>query len=132
MNCIDIINARLYTLNCKVVTKSIVKFMPKYEKKTIICPVERTLDIIGKKWAVLIIRDLLGGKKRFGELLTSLSGISPRTLSARLNELEKNKIIRKKIYPQMPPKVEYDITKRGSELHSIIDQMNKWGATHKN
>ena len=105
--------------------------MPRIKEKTINCHVERTLNIIGKKWAVLIIRDLLSGKKRFGELLLSLSGISPRTLSARLNELESNFIIKKKIFPQVPLKVEYTLTKRGKDLHFILDQMNKWGSSHK-
>lgn len=105
--------------------------MSKYEKKNIKCPVEITLGIIGKKWAVLIIRDLLSGTKRFGELLSSLSGISPRTLSARLFELEKSGVIKKKIYPQVPPKVEYNLTKRGHELHFIVDQMGKWGSGNK-
>lgn len=95
------------------------------------CPVEKTIKIIGKKYAVLIIRDLLSGKKRFGELLVSISGISPRTLSARLDELEQDRIIRKKIYPVIPLHVEYSLTKSGAELHSIINQMNKWGAGYK-
>ncbi|NTU98864.1 helix-turn-helix transcriptional regulator [Candidatus Falkowbacteria bacterium] len=94
------------------------------------CPVEKTLKIIGKKYAVLIIRDLLSGKKRFGQLLHSLKGVSPRTLSARLDELEKDKIIRKKVFPVMPPHVEYSLTTSGSELHAIIDQMGNWGTAH--
>ncbi len=101
--------------------------MSKYNKKKIVCPVEITLDIIGKKWTVLIIRDLLDGKKRFGELLHSLSGISPRTLSARLSEMEKCGVVKKKIYPVVPPKVEYTLGKRGHELRFILDQMKKWG-----
>jgi DNA-binding HxlR family transcriptional regulator len=96
------------------------------------CPVEKTIKIIGKKYAVLIIRDLLSGKKRFGELLKSITGVSPRTLSARLDELEKDKIINKKIYPVVPLHVEYSLTKGGEELHIIIDQMNKWGTKFKN
>lgn len=105
--------------------------MNKYNKKTQTCPVEVTLEVIGKKWTVLIIRDLLNGKKRFGELLKSLSGISPRTLSARLSELEKYKVIKKRIYPVIPLKVEYSLGKRGKELESILEQMRKWGSSHK-
>ena len=93
------------------------------------CPVERTLSIIGKKYAVLIIRDLLSGPKRFGELLSSLDGISPRTLSARLSELENDKILKKKIYPVLPPHTEYTLTKSGHELNTIINQMANWGAS---
>jgi DNA-binding HxlR family transcriptional regulator len=95
------------------------------------CPIEKTIEIIGRKYAVLIIRDLLSGKKRFGELLASISGISPRTLSARLDELENDRIIRKKIYPVTPLHVEYSLTESGAELHAIIDQMNRWGAGYK-
>lgn len=91
------------------------------------CPVEKTLKVIGKKYAALIIRDLLTGKKRFGELLSSLSGISPRTLSARLDELEKDSVIKRKVFPVIPLHVEYSLTKRGTELHQILEQMTKWG-----
>ena len=105
--------------------------MSKTKEKIINCPVEKTLSIIGKKWAVLIIRDLLSGKKRFGQLLTSLIGISPRTLSARLNDLEKNGVFKKKVFPEIPLRVEYSLTKRGKDLHFILDQMNKWGSSHK-
>ena len=102
--------------------------MAKDAEKHAICPVVKTLNIIGKKWAVLIIRDLLTGTKRFGQLAASLEGISPRTLSARLGELEKSGVIRKKIYAEVPLHVEYSLTKRGDELHDILDQMSKWGA----
>ena len=102
--------------------------MANNKEKKIKCPVEKTLNIIGKKWAVLIIRDLLGGKKRFGQLLTSLSGISPRTLSARLDELENKKIVKRAVFSEVPLRVEYSLTRRGRELHFILDQMSKWGA----
>ena|SRR3989338_9008451 len=102
--------------------------MANYKEKKIKCPVEKTLNIIGKKWAALIIRDLLGGKKRFGQLLTSLLGISPRTLSARLDELENRKIVKRVAFTEVPLRVEYSLTKRGRELHYIIDQMSRWGA----
>ncbi|MEK7658801.1 MAG: helix-turn-helix domain-containing protein [Patescibacteria group bacterium] len=105
--------------------------MTKIKEKIINCPVEKTLNIIGKKWAALIIRDLLNGKKRFGKLLASLSGISPRTLSARLNDLEKNGVLKKRVFSEMPPHVEYSLTKRGQDLHFILDQMRKWGSSHK-
>ena len=105
--------------------------MKKIKKITAKCPVEKTLNIIGKKWAVLIIRDLLVEKKRFGQLLASLSGISPRTLSSRLDDLEENGILTKKIFPEIPLHVEYTLTKRGRNLHYILDQMGKWGASFK-
>lgn len=102
--------------------------MTKYKKKSLTCPIESTLSIIGKKWAILIIRDLLNGKKRFGELIRSLSEISPRTLSARLGELEKYGIIKRRIFQEIPLHVEYSLTKRGHELKLILEQMRKWGA----
>ncbi len=105
--------------------------MNKYEKKKIVCPVEITLGVIGKKWTVLIIRDLLEGKKRFGELLRSLSGISPRTLSARLSELEKYGVIKKKVYPVIPLKVEYRLDQKGYALRHILEQMREWGTHHR-
>ena len=105
--------------------------MKKTKGENIECPVEKTLNIIGKKWAVLIIRDLLVEKKRFGQLLVSLSGISPRTLSSRLDDLEENGILTKKIFPEIPLHVEYTLTKRGKNLHYILDQMGKWGSSFK-
>src|SRR3989344_212490 len=93
--------------------------MSKTKEKIINCPVEKTLSIIGKKWAVLIIRDLLSGKKRFGQLLTSLSGISPRTLAARLNDLGGNGVLKKRVFPGIPLHVEYSLTKRGKDLHFV-------------
>jgi DNA-binding HxlR family transcriptional regulator len=93
-----------------------------------VCPVEKTLNIIGKKWAVLIIRDLLTGTKRFGQLQSSLAGVSPRTLSVRLDELEKSGVIKKKIFREVPLHVEYSLTERGNDLHSILEQMIKWGS----
>jgi len=99
--------------------------MKKYNEKNITCPVEITLAVIGKKWVVLIIRDLLTGKKRFGELMNSLHGISPRTLSARLSELEEYGIVKKKIFPVVPLKVEYSLAKKGHDLKVILDQMAK-------
>ena len=105
--------------------------MNKYNNKTQICPVENTLHAIGKKWTVLIIRDLLGGTKRFGQLLSSLVGISPRSLSARLTDLEESQIIKKKIYPEVPPKVEYTLTRKGRELSNVLKQMEEWGKKYQ-
>ena len=101
--------------------------MTKSKKKSPPCPIESTLNIIGKKWTILIIRDLLNGKKRFGELTRSLSEISPRTLSARLVELDEYGIIERKVYPEVPLHVEYSLTKKGHELRLILEQMKKWG-----
>ena len=100
-------------------------------KKIETCPVAATLRVIGKKYAALIIRDLLTGKKRFGELQTSLKGISPRTLSIRLSELEHDGIIQRRAYPVIPLKVEYSLTKSGHALQKIIEKMSEWGDKYK-
>ncbi len=104
--------------------------MSKYANKKTSCPVETTLNVIGKKWTVLIIRDLLKSTMRFGELLKSLHGISPRTLSARLSELEEYGVLKKKVYPVIPLKVEYSLDKKGYELRLILDQMSVWGSNY--
>lgn len=89
--------------------------------------VQKTLKIIGNKWTVLILRELCDGTKRFGELEKNLEGISSKTLSIRLKELEKNAILKKKIYATIPPKVEYSLTPKGQSLKSIINSMHHWG-----
>ncbi len=91
------------------------------------CGVSKTLKVIGSKWTLLIIRDLCNGTKRFGELQHSLAGISPRTLSARLKHLERDHIIKKKVYAQVPPRVEYSLTAKGQSLRQIIDDLRRWG-----
>ncbi len=89
--------------------------------------INNTLKVIGAKWTVLILRELYDGTRRFGELQKSLGSISPRTLSQRLDQLEKERIISKKVYPTVPLKVEYSITKRGKSLGEIIVKMRDWG-----
>lgn len=91
------------------------------------CPVERTLRIIGGKWTLLVLRDLFTGTKRFGELLQSLEGVSPKTLSDRLKELEGEGIITKTVYPEVPPRVEYALTAKGQSLWDILEAMRSWG-----
>ena len=86
-----------------------------------------TLKIIGSKWTVLILRELCDGTKRFGELQKALAGISPRTLSMRLDQLECDGIIKKKVYPVVPLKVEYSMTERGQSLRELIGKMRDWG-----
>jgi len=91
------------------------------------CGVTKTLKIIGSKWTILIIRDLCEGTKRFGQLQKSLSGISPKTLSLRLQELEKEGILTKKIFAEVPLHVEYSLTPKGKSLRKIINTMRAWG-----
>ena len=89
--------------------------------------VTKTLKIIGSKWTVLILRELCEGTKRFGELQRSLTGISPKTLSVRLQELERQGIITKKVFKEVPLHVEYSLTPRGESLRDIIEKMREWG-----
>ncbi|MDA2385105.1 helix-turn-helix domain-containing protein [Bacillus cereus] len=93
------------------------------------CPIEKTMSVIGGKWTFLILRDLFLGPKRFAEIEKSLNGISPRTLSLRLKELEKENIIKREIYSTMPPHVEYSLTKKGETLRPIFEAMKSWGNT---
>lgn len=95
-----------------------------------VCPIERTVSVIGKKWTVLILRDLLEGTKRFNELLGSLDGISPKTLSERLKELEESSVIHREVFPEIPPRVEYSLTEKGKSLNGILEAMMEWGTTH--
>lgn len=91
------------------------------------CPVERTLKVIGSRWTPLILRDLLTGTKRFGELKRSLGQISPKTLSQRLRELETQGLVTRTVYPTIPPRVEYSLTEKGRSLGEIIETMRIWG-----
>lgn len=91
------------------------------------CGVSKTLKIIGSKWSMHILHNLFSGTKRFSELHRALNGISPKTLSIRLKELEKEGILKKKIYRQIPLKVEYKLTPKGESLKKIFDKMREWG-----
>ena len=95
------------------------------------CPVARTLDIIGERWTVLILRDLfLQGPRRFQDLQTSLSGISPNTLSARLKRLEDAGIIEPRMYAEHPPRAEYVLTDKVRELGPVLKALRAWGERH--
>ena len=93
------------------------------------CPIEVTLGIIGKKWTVLIIRELFDGKKRFSEISASLP-ISSKLLTDRLKELEEHGIILRTIYPEIPPRVEYTLTESGRSLSTVLSALREWGAQH--
>ena len=95
------------------------------------CPVARTLDIIGERWSVLILRDLfLQGPRRFQDFERSLSGISPNTLSARLKRLEDGGIIERRLYAEHPPRAEYVLTAKGRELGPVMKALRVWGERH--
>lgn len=91
------------------------------------CGVEKTLKIIGSKWTMNILHILFNGKKRFGELQKLLMGISSKTLSQRLQELEKEKIIAKKVFAEVPLHVEYSLTEKGKSLGDVFKKMSQWG-----
>ncbi len=95
------------------------------------CDVERTLAVIGPKWTTLILRDLITGTKRFGELRRSFPGISPKTLTLRLRDLEERGLLTRTIHPEIPPRVEYTLTPRGKTLDAIIRAMAAWGASDR-
>lgn len=91
------------------------------------CPVKQAAEVLDGKWTTQIIRDLLGGTKRFSELVRSLQGISPKVLTARLKMLEDRKLVKKTIYPVIPPKTEYELTELGRALEGVIVAMAKFG-----
>src|SRR3989304_6501466 len=97
------------------------------EKEGFCCPVHRAWELLGKRWTALIVRDLIGGKKRFGELQKSLEGVSPRMLSQRLDELEDCGVVKREIYPQVPLGVQDSLTAKGRDLKRVIDGMATWG-----
>ncbi|MHB8646570.1 MAG: winged helix-turn-helix transcriptional regulator [Thermomicrobiales bacterium] len=92
--------------------------------------VERTLEVIGGKWTVQILRDLFEGTRRFGQLQQSLGGVSPKMLIARLRELEDRGLVTRTLFPEIPPRVEYSLTDDGRTLRPIVDAMADWGRTH--
>jgi DNA-binding HxlR family transcriptional regulator len=92
-----------------------------------VCPVCATADLICGKWTILVIRDLAEGRSRFCELERSLRGISPRTLSLRLRELEEQGIVERRTYPEVPPRVEYELTGKGQALLPLIEDMRHYG-----
>ncbi len=100
-------------------------------EKIMDCPVATTINLIGNKWKLLIIRDLTGGKKRFGELRKSLTGISQRVLTQNLRELESDGLIDRAVYAEVPPRVEYSLNAMGMSLKPIIDSMADWGTRYK-
>lgn len=95
------------------------------------CPVETTLMLIGNKWKVLIIRDLLTGTKRFGELKKSIGKVSQKVLTTQLRDMEEDGLISRKIYTEVPPRVEYSLTELGKSLQPILNAMLQWGTEYK-
>ncbi len=94
------------------------------------CPVETTLKVIGGRWKVLILRELFLGVRRFNELHRALTGITQKMLTQQLRELEQDGIVHRRVYPQVPPKVEYSLTDLGQSLEPVIEAMHNWGMQH--
>lgn len=95
------------------------------------CPVETTLTLISDKWKVLILRDLLTGTKRFGELRKSVGNVSQKILTAQLRQMESSGLVNRKVYAEVPPRVEYSLTELGFSLKPILDAMWEWGTDYK-
>ena len=96
------------------------------------CPVETTLTLIGDKWKVLILRDLLTGTKRFGELKKSIGSVSQKVLTTQLRAMEENGLLTRTVYAEVPPRVEYTSTALGKSLHPILDAMRDFGEAYQN
>ena len=95
------------------------------------CPVETTLMLIGDKWKVLILRDLMEGTKRFGELKKSIGTVSQKVLTAQLRDMEGKDLLSRKVYAEVPPRVEYTLTGTGRSLKPILDSMVAWGTDYQ-
>lgn len=95
------------------------------------CPVETTLMLIGNKWKVLILRDLMPGTKRFGELKKSIGNVTQKVLTAQLRDMEEKGLVNRKVYAEVPPRVEYTLTELGYSLKPVLDAMWDWGEGYK-
>jgi DNA-binding HxlR family transcriptional regulator len=94
------------------------------------CPVTRAVDVLDGRWTILVVRDLLGGTRRFGELRDSLVGISPKTLTDRLRSLEQRGLVERRMYAEIPPRVEYSLTPAGRSLEPVLAALADWGRSH--
>jgi DNA-binding HxlR family transcriptional regulator len=101
-------------------------------KKTVSCPAEKTLEIIGGRWKLMILRELCAGASRFGVLQRALKGVSEKVLAQHLRELEKDGMIHRTVYAEVPARVEYSLTPSGKTLKPILDLMHEWGRDHAN
>ncbi len=97
------------------------------KRLNILCPVELTLSLLSTKWKALVMRDLLDGRKRFSQLQKSVTGISQKVLTANLRSMEQDGLLTREVFPEVPPRVEYELTELGYSLKGIIDAMAQWG-----
>lgn len=95
------------------------------------CPVEITLQLMGSRWKILIIRDLLTGTKRFGELKKSVGNITQKVLTSKLRAMEESGLVLREVYPEVPLRVEYSLTELGLSLQPVLDSMRDWGLGYK-
>ena len=95
------------------------------------CPVETTLTLISDKWKVLIIRDLLSGTRRFGELKRSVGGVSQKVLTSQLRQMEESGLLTRTVYPEVPPRVEYTLMELGYSLRPVLEALRDWGEEYK-
>ena len=107
-----------------IMEKEILKELPA-------CPVETTLTLISDKWKVLILRDLMPGTKRFGELKKSIGHVTQKVLTAQLRQMEESGLLTRKVYAEVPPRVEYTLTELGYSLKPVLDAMWAWGEGYK-
>ena len=101
------------------------------ESELPLCPVETTLTLIGDKWKVLILRDLMTKTLRFGELRRSIGTVSQKVLTAQLRDLEHDGLVHREVYAEVPPRVEYSLTDTGRSLEPVIDSMRIWGEAYQ-
>ena len=94
------------------------------------CPVARALELVGDRWTLLLVRDLLGGTRRFQDLEASLPGIAPNILSDRLKLMEEHRLVRRRFYSDHPPRAAYDLTDKGRELGTVVGALAAWGSRH--
>ena len=95
------------------------------------CPVETTLTLISDKWKVLILRDLMPGTKRFGELKKSIGTVTQKVLTAQLRQMEASGLLTRTVYAEVPPRVEYTLTGLGRSLRPVLDAMEAWGKAYQ-
>jgi len=94
------------------------------------CPAEFTLAMIGGRWKIPLIFHLMDGPRRFSELSRALAGVSQKMLTQQLREMERNGLVERKVYAQVPPRVDYELTARGKTLKPVVDAMCEWGEAH--
>lgn len=104
--------------------------MTKVDNKDYNCPIEATLDVVGGKWKVIILWRLYGKTMRFSELKKILPGITQKMLTQQLRELEEDGMLKREVYAQVPPKVEYSLTEYGESIKPVLHAMLKWGRDH--